>query len=123
MSIQIDFSGRCVIVTGGTRGVGKGISERFLAAGADVVICGRNAPDALPEANGREAVFVAADVREIEQSRDKPGGTYAWGRGHLEHAARVLGVQAKSKKALVLAVDAEVDRRRASGGAGAGLGP
>ena len=67
MSIQIDFSGRCVIVTGGTRGVGKGISERFLAAGADVVICGRNAPDALPEAEGREAVFVAADVREIEQ--------------------------------------------------------
>ena len=67
MSIQIDLSGRCVIVTGGARGVGKGISERFLAAGADVVICGRNAPAALPEASGREAVFVAADVREIEQ--------------------------------------------------------
>ena len=62
-------------------------------------------------------------VREVVASRDQPGGTYAWGRAHLEHAARVLGVQAKSKKALVLAVDAEVDRRRAPGGAGAGLRP
>lgn len=67
MSIQIDYSGRCVIVTGGSRGVGKGISECFLAAGADVVICGRNAPEALPQAEGREAVFVTADVRELEQ--------------------------------------------------------
>jgi NAD(P)-dependent dehydrogenase (short-subunit alcohol dehydrogenase family) len=47
--------------------VGKGISERFLAAGAHVVVCGRSEPDALPEADGRKARFVAADVREIEQ--------------------------------------------------------
>ena len=63
-------------------------------------------------------------VQEVVASRDKPGGTYAWGRGHLEHVARVLGVPAaESKKALVRAVDAEVDRRRAPGGAGAGLRP
>jgi len=67
MSIEIDFSGRCAIVTGGARGVGRGIAERFLAAGADVVICGRNEPDGLPEVGGRQAVFLQADVRDVEQ--------------------------------------------------------
>ncbi|MBW2288445.1 MAG: SDR family oxidoreductase [Deltaproteobacteria bacterium] len=67
MSDPLDYSGKAVIVTGGGRGVGRGISERFLAAGADVVICGRNQPDALPEKNGRQALYCAADVRDIEQ--------------------------------------------------------
>jgi NAD(P)-dependent dehydrogenase (short-subunit alcohol dehydrogenase family) len=60
----LDFAGRAVVVTGGSRGVGRGISERFLAAGAEVVVCGRTQPDALPSADGRSATFVAADVRE-----------------------------------------------------------
>ena len=68
MSNALDVSGRVVIVTGGGKGVGRGISERFLAAGAEVVICGRNQPDALPEAGGRRAVFVAADVRDTDQA-------------------------------------------------------
>jgi NAD(P)-dependent dehydrogenase (short-subunit alcohol dehydrogenase family) len=63
----LDFTGRAVIVTGGGRGVGRGIAERFLAAGAEVVVCGRKQPDEAPEAGGRRAHFVAADVREPEQ--------------------------------------------------------
>ena len=66
MSVAIDLSGRVALVTGGGRGVGRGVSEAFLEAGADVVICGRNEPESLPEANGRQAVFTAADVREAE---------------------------------------------------------
>jgi NAD(P)-dependent dehydrogenase (short-subunit alcohol dehydrogenase family) len=62
----LDFSGKVVIVTGGGKGVGRGITTRFLAAGAEVVVCGRSAPEALPQAGGREAVYVAADVREVD---------------------------------------------------------
>lgn len=64
----LDFSGRVVVVTGGTRGVGRGIAEAFLGAGADVVVCARHAPSALPERNGATASFVAADVRRAEEA-------------------------------------------------------
>jgi NAD(P)-dependent dehydrogenase (short-subunit alcohol dehydrogenase family) len=62
----IDLGGQAVIVTGGGRGVGRGIAEGFLAAGADVTICGRTEPDGLPVHDGRTAIFVGADVREPE---------------------------------------------------------
>lgn len=67
MSIAIDFSGKVVIVTGGGKGVGRGITEVFLRAGAEVIICGRGEPESLPEVNGKQAIFVAADVREFSQ--------------------------------------------------------
>jgi NAD(P)-dependent dehydrogenase (short-subunit alcohol dehydrogenase family) len=67
VSDAIDMFGKVVIVTGGGKGVGRGITSRFLAAGADVVICGRKEPEVLTSADGRTAAFVAADVRDIDQ--------------------------------------------------------
>ena len=39
-----------VLVTGGTRGLGRGLSEAFLDEGHDVVVCGRSEPERLPAA-------------------------------------------------------------------------
>ena len=67
MHNPVDMSGKVVIVTGGGKGVGRGITRRFLQAGADVVICGRGEPEEPVEADGRKALFTAADVRDILQ--------------------------------------------------------
>lgn len=60
----VDFTGRAVIVTGGTKGIGYVIAEHFLQAGADVLVCARNEPETLPTVDGRSAAFRAVDVRD-----------------------------------------------------------
>lgn len=67
MTESIDLDGQVVIVTGGGRGVGRGISERFLDAGALVVVCSRTRPESMPSSDEGAADFVACDVREPEQ--------------------------------------------------------
>lgn len=68
MSVKnmLDMTGKVVIVTGGGRGVGRGISEVFLDAGAQVTICGRSQPKELPGVNGNNAVFCETDVKDPE---------------------------------------------------------
>lgn len=54
------LSGRTVVVTGGTRGVGAGIARAFAEAGADVVVCARRPPEVPVE--GVE--FAPLDLRD-----------------------------------------------------------
>lgn len=63
MATKIDLTGRTVLVTGGTKGVGRGIAQHFADAGATVVVCARReADDPLPA----EWHFIAADLRDGE---------------------------------------------------------
>lgn len=45
MNLSLDLGGQVVLVTGGNRGVGLGISRQFIAAGATVVTCARSEAD------------------------------------------------------------------------------
>lgn len=67
MRDPLDMSGKVVIVTGGVRGVGRGITNRFLERGADVVTCDIKAPETLPGAGGKEALYIDADIRNVEE--------------------------------------------------------
>lgn len=62
---QIDpaeFSGKRVIVTGGTKGAGEAILRRLASAGAEIITAARSAPEA-EDLPGR---FIAADLSSAE---------------------------------------------------------
>jgi NAD(P)-dependent dehydrogenase (short-subunit alcohol dehydrogenase family) len=63
----LGLGGTVVLVTGGVRGVGAGITRAFLRAGATVVACARHEPAEPVQAAGRLAGFLPCDVREAEQ--------------------------------------------------------
>jgi NAD(P)-dependent dehydrogenase (short-subunit alcohol dehydrogenase family) len=58
---QDEFTGKRVLVTGGTKGAGKAIADRFQRGGATVIITARSAPD---EKTANH--FVPADVSTPE---------------------------------------------------------
>ncbi|MEU2031673.1 SDR family oxidoreductase [Nocardia amamiensis] len=64
--MEIDLAGRVVLVTGGVRGVGAGVSKSFLAAGATVVACARRPADGPIEVGGRAIDYLPCDVRDAD---------------------------------------------------------
>src|SRR6266446_1853110 len=56
-----EFDGKRVLVTGGTKGAGKAIAERFQRAGATVIVTARSAPEEKMDNH-----FIQADVSTAE---------------------------------------------------------
>jgi NAD(P)-dependent dehydrogenase (short-subunit alcohol dehydrogenase family) len=69
MSIVIDLKGWVVLVTGGARGVGAGIVDAFVGAGAIVETCGRSEPESSEGLRQSSVHFSRVDVRNDEQVR------------------------------------------------------
>lgn len=79
-----DLSGRTAVITGGTKGIGLGIADALVKAGARVFVCGRSKSDvhsAVSDLSEHgEAAGESCDVRNEDQVRQM-----------LEQAVRVFG--------------------------------
>jgi 3-oxoacyl-[acyl-carrier protein] reductase len=84
--MELGLNGKIALVTGSSRGIGRGIALTLAAEGCDVMLTGRDAAAledaaAAIRASGRRAAFAVVDLREkdapaklIEQVRRELGG-------------------------------------------------
>lgn len=108
MRSRTEVSGRVVLVTGATGGLGAELARALHARGALLVLCARNAEavDALAKRLGgpRASIGVAADVRDL-------AGVEAAARAAVKHFGRIdVVVAGAGTDTAVLAVDASEEQ-------------
>ncbi len=106
----MSLEGRVAIVTGGSRGIGRGISLALAKAGADVVICFRRDEDAAKdtiaeiEAMGRRALAFKADVADYDKVKELVAKTIET-FGRIDILVNNAGIASRGK----YIVDTDVD--------------
>ena len=107
------IAGRSAIVTGGTKGIGKGIAGVLAAAGVNVLITGRNEEDArrtveeLSALGGGSLAYVLGDVADPKSCADMVAAAVA-AHGGIDVLCANAGIFPDSK--LISMSEADMDR-------------
>lgn len=64
--MDLGLKGKKTMVTGGTRGIGRAIAERFATEGADVAICARNADEVAETVSALQDMGVRATGTNVD---------------------------------------------------------
>lgn len=95
------LTGKKAVITGGSKGIGKGIAEAYLKEGAEVIICGRG-EDSLKEAHKElssygDISFITADITKKDDVKRLASEIDSkWDRiDILVNNASILGIKAK----------------------------
>jgi NAD(P)-dependent dehydrogenase (short-subunit alcohol dehydrogenase family) len=100
--MDLGLAGRNVLVTGGTKGIGRAVADLFAAEGANVAICARNAE----EVTAAVAALAATGVRATGRALDVADGP-ALGQWVADVAAEFggLDIVVSNVSALAIAQD------------------
>lgn len=80
MALELNFTGKTVVVVGGTSGINRGVAEAFASHGAKVAVASRNQDKvddtiaALDAAGAEQAIGAAFDVRDPQAVADGLAG-------------------------------------------------
>jgi 2-deoxy-D-gluconate 3-dehydrogenase len=96
----VSLAGKVAVVTGGGRGLGRAIANALSAAGADLVVASRTAPELdafVAEATvaGRRAVAVPSDITD-EASVERLAGRVIEAFGHVDILVNNSGILAST---------------------------
>ena len=72
---KIDLNGRCAVVTGGAQGLGRAITERFVASGAKVAIWDHDLPFAGKDRKGNGPRRLGVQGRRLRSRCGRERGT------------------------------------------------
>ena len=79
------LAGRSVVVTGGSKGIGKGIARVFVRAGANVLLAARDEAGLVRRSRQHDEILLRRGLIALDDLADRPRRVDDRGAGRIGH--------------------------------------